>query len=300
MAKNVNYVEVAGEALIDLRPDTVTSETLAKGVTAHDASGTQIVGTANVADIATHETAGIVKPDYDFDIAADGTLSLYKAMQVTAWEFNGTTYSVKYKIYEKGAKVTGISLGWALNKEPAQQLLSALYDATSSDTYIENMDIGTTARGTDELTGDALTRWTTFANREFTIIGGVGVGFIVKAVDGRGASSTRQFVLNGYNGVYTGAAAAPAAIDGTFIQTLTKSLQYSKGITFTVNAADGQYIWYACPTSYGTPAFKVGGFDGGFSQVATLDYTNPSDYTESYQVWRSDNAGLGSTTVVVS
>lgn len=41
----VNQVVYAGETLIDLRGDTVTPETLAKGVKAHDASGNQITGT---------------------------------------------------------------------------------------------------------------------------------------------------------------------------------------------------------------------------------------------------------------
>lgn len=41
----VNKVEYGGETLIDLTEDTVTPETLAEGITAHDASGEQIVGT---------------------------------------------------------------------------------------------------------------------------------------------------------------------------------------------------------------------------------------------------------------
>lgn len=41
----VNKVEFAGEVLLDLTEDTVTPETLAKGVTAHDKTGAQIVGT---------------------------------------------------------------------------------------------------------------------------------------------------------------------------------------------------------------------------------------------------------------
>ena len=41
---NVNKVEFGGEVLIDLTEDTVTPKTLAKGVTAHDASGAKIVG----------------------------------------------------------------------------------------------------------------------------------------------------------------------------------------------------------------------------------------------------------------
>lgn len=45
--KKVNKVTYAGEVLVDLTEDTVTAGTLDDGVTAHDASGAQIVGTAN-------------------------------------------------------------------------------------------------------------------------------------------------------------------------------------------------------------------------------------------------------------
>ena len=44
----VNKVEFGGETLIDLTNDSVTPETLAEGVTAHDASGEQIVGTMSL------------------------------------------------------------------------------------------------------------------------------------------------------------------------------------------------------------------------------------------------------------
>lgn len=45
MEKKYNKVEYFGEVLIDLTEDSVTPETLAEGVTAHDASGKIIVGT---------------------------------------------------------------------------------------------------------------------------------------------------------------------------------------------------------------------------------------------------------------
>lgn len=47
----VNKVDLAnGETLIDLQKDTVTPETLAKGVTAHNAHGDLIVGMGIDAD----------------------------------------------------------------------------------------------------------------------------------------------------------------------------------------------------------------------------------------------------------
>ena len=159
---------------------------------------------------------------------------------------------------------------WATNKTPVSVTVEG-----------ESVSPDTTSK---ELTGLSIT-----AEKTFTVV----------AADSRG-SQTFTAVMRFCNGVYTGAAAAPAAVDSAFIRTLTKTLQSGRSRTFTVNAAAGQYIWYACPAGYGTPVFNVGGFDGGFSKVATLDYTNPSGYTESYQVWRSDNAGLGQTTVKVS
>lgn len=285
MAKNVNHVVVEGKTLIDLRADTVRPETLAKGTTAHDASGKQIVGSATVADIATHETAGIVKPNYDFDIAADGTLSLYKAIAVNSLTLN------KDAVYEIGTAVTGLDAAWVLNKTPAEQTITAPEYAVT----IEN--IGADVRSTTELAGNAATQWNGVKTQEKTS-GTLTVVLTVK--DDRGAAASKTASIQWFNGVYTGAAEAPATIDSAFILTLTKSLQSGKGKTFTVNAATGQYIWYACPVSYGTPAFNVGGFDGGFSKVATFDFTNVVGYTEEYQVWRSDNAGLGSTTVKVS
>lgn len=45
---NVNCVMVNGLSIIDLTNDTVTAETLAEGVTAHDKTGAKITGTARV------------------------------------------------------------------------------------------------------------------------------------------------------------------------------------------------------------------------------------------------------------
>ena len=99
---------------------------------------------------------------------------------------------------------------------------------------------------------------------------------------------------------FTGAWQRRTSFDSAFVLTLTKGLQGSKAKTFTVNAGAGQHIYYAIPTRYGTPAFKVGGFDGGFSKAGTIQFKNASGYTESYDIWISDNAGLGNTTVNVA
>ena len=287
MADYVNHVQVEGKTLIDLRHDTVTPETLARGATAHDASGKAIVGKiVTTVKIATHEEVGVVKPNMDFDIAEDGTLSLYKPIEVSSISLSAAATQ------EIGATVNGLEASWVLSKPEASQTLTAVYSGGSPVTIPLTKGI----RSSAALSGSDAEQWRGAVDKHNN--GALTV--TLAASDERGTETSKSAKINWYNGVYTGAAEAPATIDSAFILTLTKSLQGGKGKTFTVNAATGAYIWYACPARYGTPAFNVGGFDGGFSKVATLDYTNAVGYTEEYQVWRSDNAGLGSTTVKVS
>lgn len=239
--------------------------------------------------IATAEVAGIVKPGADFDVAADGTLSLYKAISIETLRLNKDT------VQEMGASVTGFDATWTLNKTPAEQTITVPGTTGSEDTVIiEN--IGADVRSTTDLTGYAAELWSGVKGQTRTNF----FTFALSVKDARGAAASKNVSIQWFNGVYTGAAVGEI-VDGIFLRSeLTKSLQGGRAKTFTVNAGEGEYIWYACPVRYGTPSFSAGGFDGGFSKVKTFDFTNLFNFTESYQVWRSDNAGLGSTTVVVS
>lgn len=189
---------------------------------------------------------------------------LYKAIQITSFGNNVNTV-------EMGSTVNTVQLNWDYNKTPKTLTLDgASVDVSLKSKTIENAGIK--------------------ANKTYTL----------KATDERNASSQKSTSINFLNGVYWGVAADTSAPDSAFILKLQKGLQGSKGKTFTVNAGVGQHIYYAIPTRYGTPAFKVGGFDGGFAKVKTIQFTNASGYTESYDIWKSDNAGLGNTTVVVA
>lgn len=283
---NTDYVEVADlNANADLLDAAIGKlsdlETTQKG------NLVQAINEANThsATIATSTSAGIVKPSADFDIAEDGTLSIYTAMAITSLSLN------KAAVQEIGTSVTGFDAAWTLNKTPKEQTI--IVTGAGDATITADVNV----RSTTALTGDAADAWAAIKSQTKSA-GTFAVS--IHVVDTRDTEGTKTASIQWLNGVYTGAAAIPATINSAFIRTLTKTLQSGKSKTFTVNAATGAYIWYACPVRYGTPNFNVGGFDGGFSKVATLDYTNPSGYMENYQVWRSDNAGLGSTTVVVS
>ena len=66
---NANQVIVNGETVLDLRSDTVTPETLQKGYTAHDKSGTKITGTLEASSVS-------VQPSKSVTITSNGTVSV--------------------------------------------------------------------------------------------------------------------------------------------------------------------------------------------------------------------------------
>lgn len=100
---------------------------------------------------------------------------------------------------------------------------------------------------------------------------------------------------------FWGISTSPANTEA-FIESLAGSqLSTNRNVAFTVNATLTNKIYYACPTRYGAPTFTVGGFVGGFVLRATgINVTNAQGYTETYDLWESVNAGLGSTNVTVS
>ena len=184
-------------------------------------------------------------------------------------------------IAEIGSTISSITYSYSCSKKPD----TLTFNGTS---------ISTPAASGSGLTLSGLS---VTANRSFTM----------QATD-HGSNSnpsltvTRSVSLYFYNKIHWGVAAAPASYNNAFLLTTlgNHELASSKAKTFTVNAGSEQYIFFALPTSMGTPTFKVGGFDGGFTKAAEFSHTNASGGTATYAVYKSDNANLGSTTVVVS
>lgn len=119
--------------------------------------------------------------------------------------------------------------------------------------------------------------------------------YTLAATDGE-TSDSKSVSVSFANQIYYGAAANTDSVTSLS----GKVLSNTKSRTITVNAASGNYIIYALPKRLGTVTFKVNGFDGGFSSPEEKNLTNASGYTEAYYVYKSTNAGLGNTTVVVS
>lgn len=189
---------------------------------------------------------------------------------LTYIEIAFTSVSITPNVAEIGSTVASAVLRWNTNKEPTSQ----------------KVDGETRTNDTSSITYSNISK-----DRTWTI----------EVTDERGTKATRNVSLSFLNGVYYGVSTKPNTYeDDSFVHGLTKNLRNSKLPSFTVTAYGEQYVYYCLPKRMGTCSFKVGGFDGGFSLVATIPFTNESGYTEDYYIYQSDNYGLGSTSVTVS
>lgn len=227
--------------------------------------------------IATTSVVGSVKPSRDdFNIAADGTLTLYRPISFTSAAMN--KQSTTGLLLEDG-QTSDISLAWTLSTAPTATTV------TSSNSAEKPSVNQTAINGTYVSTAvNAARNWT------------------VTVTDAKGSSSKKTFNVYFGNKIlyYTGV--NPTAIDQAFLKgagVLKTSLQTSfTGTISPTSSGDGQYIFIAFPSSWvpsgKRPTFKVGGYEGGFSKMATVsDYTNDSGKVIPYDVWRSGNTGLG-------
>lgn len=185
---------------------------------------------------------------------------LYKAITITS-------FNISKSIAELGEIVSNLKLTWSYNKEPVIQKL----DNSTLDNNI----------------------------REYTVNSNIETNktFRLEVSDGKNTVN-KTTSINFYNGRYHGVSNSEN-YDSDFILSLNKTLTNSRACSFTVDCGQGQYIFFAIPTRFGTPTFTVGGFTGGFTKVATVDFTNASGYTEPYNIYKSDYSNLGNTTVVV-
>ena len=168
--------------------------------------------------------------------------------------------------YEMGEKIDTLQFDWVYNKDIERQMLNRVeLDKTIRSATYNNISTNQT--------------------------------YSLEATDGK-TTATKSISISFANGRYHGVA-VEGEYDSTFILKLTKNLATSKNCSFTVTCGTDRYIFFAIPSRFGVPKFTVGGFEGGFSLVATIDFTNSSNYTEPYDIYKSENSNLGNTTVNV-
>ncbi len=181
-------------------------------------------------------------------------------------------------IYEKGQILTSIFLSWTYNKDVQSQAITGIDVVTptlilsdrSKLVTLTNIAINTTITLTadDDLTDE--------------------VSEIVAI-----------FELQFLNKIHYGKATHPGTVNSAFLNGLTRELAATKAKSFSENTSVGEYIWFACPTTYGFASFISNGFAGGFTLEGTISHTNESGHTENYFVYRSEYTNLGATSIQV-
>ena len=186
-----------------------------------------------------------------------------------------TAMSATNSANEIGATVAATDVSWTLNKEAKTQKIKFGGEAeeTLDKTLRKKSYTGKTVKSNTNI--------------------------VLTVTDERDAQVSRTASITFQPKVYWGKTNKEQLTDEDILALEGAALASNKNRTFTVNAGAGEKIVYVIPTSFGTPTFNVGGFDGGFKKMQTLSHTNKSGYSESYDVWESVNAGLGNTTVVV-
>jgi hypothetical protein len=199
------------------------------------------------------------------------------------------------------------------NYSAVVELGTEISGVTASASYVSGPPVsGTITNSTGGSTGGTDTApgsWT--FNSPFA--SGSMAGSILRS--GIGAAPTWTMTLN-----VTGASAKSSAVTVTwlprvyhgasvsgtynaaFITGLASSnLQTSRVTTYTDNALAGQYLYFALPSSYGTPIFWSGGLQyAGSLEASAVAVTNAQGIIQNYDLWRvSTTPGLGSTTVTV-
>lgn len=172
-------------------------------------------------------------------------------------------------IAELGSTVNSTTLTWACNTDIESQTLDGEVISNELREFIYNTPLT--------------------ASKTFTLV--------LTAVGGTTLTKSATIVF--YNGIFYGASDSEV-YNTTLINSLTKVLNGTKEDTISVTANEGEYIYYCIPTRMGNVTFTVNNFEGGFTKVATISYTNSNDYTEDYDIYKSDNTNLGETTIIIS
>lgn len=187
-------------------------------------------------------------------------------------------FSVPTRIFELGQVLTSIQFSWNYNKSIQTQTI------TGTNVVSPTLNIGDRTK--------VVTLSSISSNTDITLTADDDTGDVHPA---------KQAIVSivFYNKIYYGKHVV-GTINNAFVLALpTKTLQGNKKIVFNTDPGINEYIWFASPISYGVPAFKANGFDGGFDLVSTFSFTNASGHTESYYVYRSTNSNLGLTNIEV-
>lgn len=262
----LKIAEVTDEG-IAFEDSVITSKVIVQEVDAEN-----LYTNDEINDMFVKQEAGKGLSENDF---TDEYRQLIDDLAYTAIAF--TSASATNATNEIGSTVTETAVTWSFNKEPKAQTIK--FGPEVAEVL------------------DKSIRSKTYSGKTITS----NTSIVITATDERNAQASRTLNITFQPRAYWGVAQNKEIYDSADILALSESaLTSTRTRNINVNAGEGEHIIYAIPSSFGTPTFKINGFEGGFVKVGTINFTNASGYSQNYDVYKSVNPNLGSTQVVVS
>lgn len=220
----------------------------------------------------------VVDPDIkSSDVTHDGTIGSGKTVKTILDELQYQPLTVSYfrvggsspMLREKGNTLTTIAFTWEYNTGVTSQSISG----------------GITLLPTDRsktLSGQSIT-----TDRTWSLTGNDGTTIITQNVSVQFLNSLRWIAMT------------EQTITSSLLHTWNSALKASLSQEFTVTAGANDYIYFAAPQSMGTAKLWIGGFEEVFTQTS-FTYVNQYGHSEAYYIYKSQNKGLGLTTVTAT
>ena len=281
--QDIIYVELDSDNVSD---GLVTADN--EAVVTKDGRGIEVLG-ANGSTTISELQEKLVIADTDVFIVEDQYYTRKATKASLLREVNGRVSTLEERLGQLDEAINPLNISLSINPNTAERG-STVSVVNVSWSY--NRDIRS-----QTLNGELLD--STIRSMKDTSPTTVNKTYILSATSSTGQTKSKNATLTFMNGVYYGVS-SQESYDSAFIRSLTKTLSDSRSRTITVTANTEDYIYYCVPTRLGNCTFAVGGFTGGFSKVETIDFTNQFNYTEKYDIWKSDNKGLGTTKITIS
>ena len=178
------------------------------------------------------------------------------------------SFTISPNTVEKGTVITDITFNWGTNKNVVSQSI--------------NQGIG-----------EILNTLRTYSLSGLNITGDISYSLTIS--DNKNTAN-RSSSISFRNKRYWGVSNLASLNNGDILSLSNSELSTSKSQSKTFNTSN-QYIYFAFPSSFGNPTFKVNGLDNDAWIKTTILFTNSKGYKENYDVYRSEflQNGIGIT-----
>ena len=175
--------------------------------------------------------------------------------------------------HEKGSSVTSLTLQWQYTGS------NTVIQSQTLTSPSQNYPIGPAIRQLQlSLTANPITQNTTW-----TVAG-----------DNGKSIATAQASIQFLDSMYWGVSVEDSLTGPQVLSQLSSELASSFRQTRTLNATGGRYIYFAWPSSFGTPQWKVGGFAFSAMLKTTIpNFVNASGTTLSLDLYRMEYIQTG-------